>query len=366
MSAHYLLCPVCFLPGTTITLQSMLTTYYAVCVSCHALPLHSSLCSILTLTCVLLPRHYHYTAICAHYLLCTVCFLPGTTIILHSLLPTYYAVCVSCQALPLDCILCSLLTMHSVFQPRHYHYTPVCAHYLLCTVCFLPGTTITLQSVLTTYYALCVSSQALPLHANLCSLLTMPCVLPPRHYHYTSDCAHYLLFPVCFLPGTTITLHSVLTTCPVCFLPGTTITLLSVLTTCPVCFLPGTNITLHSVLTTYCALCVSSQALPLHCILCSLLTVPCLFPPRHYHYTAFCAHYLPSVFPPRHYHYTAVYAHYLLCLVCFLPGTTITLHSVLTTCPVCFLPGTTITLHSVLPTCPVCFFLGTVLYNLSV
>jgi hypothetical protein len=151
---------VCFLPGTTITLQSVLMSYYALCVSSQALPLHSSLCSQLTKPCVFPPRHYHYTPVCAHYLLSTVCFLPGTTNTLQSVLTTY---------------------MPCVFPPRHYYYTPVCAHYLLSPVC--------------------VSSQALPLHSSLCSLLPMPCVFPPRHYHYTPVCAHYFLCPVCFLLG---------------------------------------------------------------------------------------------------------------------------------------------------------------------
>ena len=94
---------------------------YALCVSSQALPLLSSLCS----------------------LLCPMCFLPGTTITLQSVLCTIP--CVSSQALPLLSSLCCLL----------------------CPVCFLPGTTITLQSV----------------------LFTMPCVLPPRHYHYNRGCA---------------------------------------------------------------------------------------------------------------------------------------------------------------------------------
>ena len=202
---------MCSLPGTTITLQCVLTTYYALCVSSQALPLPCHLCSLLTKHCVFLSRHYHYTPVCAHYLLIPVCFLPGNIITHQCVLTTYYTLCVYSQVLPLHCHLSSLLTKPCVFPPRHYYYTPACAHYLLSPLCFLPGITITHQSLLTTYYALCVSSQAQPLPCHLCSLLTKPNVFPPKQYHYTLVCAHYLQCTVCFLPGTTITQKSVLT-----------------------------------------------------------------------------------------------------------------------------------------------------------
>ena len=160
------------------------------CVTSQALILHCHQCSLLTKPCVFPPRHYHYTPVCAHYLLCFVCFLPGTTITLQSVLTNYYALCVSSLALPSHCHLCSLLTKPCVFPPRHYYYTPASAHYLLSPLCFLPVNTITHQSVLTTYFALCVSSQALPLPCHLCSLYTKHSVFLPRHYNYTPVGAH--------------------------------------------------------------------------------------------------------------------------------------------------------------------------------
>ena len=136
----------------------------------------------------------------------------------------------------------------------------------------------------------CVASQALPLISSLCCLLLPMCFLSGTTITlHTLLCAHCLVSPVCFLSGTTTNLQSVLLTMPLCFLPGTTITLHTVVCAhcplSPVCFLSGTTITLQSVLFTmpcvlplrhyhyypvcavYYALCTSSQALPLHCTL---------------------------------------------------------------------------------------------------
>ena len=89
--------------------------------------------------------------------------------------------CVSSQALPLHCHLCSLLTMPSLFTPRHLPYSAVCGHYLLCPVCFLPGTTITLQSVLSGYFP-CLSSPACMTYtaipASFLSCIYVPTYLP--------------------------------------------------------------------------------------------------------------------------------------------------------------------------------------------
>jgi hypothetical protein len=131
LSLCSLLCPVCFLPGNPLALQSVLSVYYTLYLS---------------------PRHYHYSPVCAVYyalcdssqalplllclcsLLCPVCFLQGNPLTLQSVLSVYYTLYLS---------------------PRHYHYSPVCA----------------------VYYALCHFSPALP--------LLIPCVIPPRHYHYS-------------------------------------------------------------------------------------------------------------------------------------------------------------------------------------
>jgi hypothetical protein len=164
-----LLHPVCFLPGTTATIHSVLLTMPCVIPPRHYhYTAHTSLCHLFTISCVFPPRHYHYTA---------------------------------------HCCLCSLSTVSYLFPLRHYPYTPVCADYyalsdsyqalpllsrlccLLCQVCFLAGTTLKLQSLLSVYYALCVFPQALTLHWNLCWVLSMSCVFPPRHYHYTAGCA---------------------------------------------------------------------------------------------------------------------------------------------------------------------------------
>jgi hypothetical protein len=88
---HYFLCPVCLLPGTTITLQ---------CISAHYL-----LCFFLGTTSTL-------RSISAHYFLCHLCFFLGTTNTLQS----------------------------------------ICDHYFLCSMCLLPGTTHTLRSVRDHYF----------------------------------------------------------------------------------------------------------------------------------------------------------------------------------------------------------------------
>jgi hypothetical protein len=227
--------------------------------------------------CVFPPRHYAYSKICA----------------------VYYALCVSSQGTTLT-LQSELFTMPCVFPTRHYPHTAVCAVYyalcvssqalpspcslccLLCPVCFPQGTALTLQSVLFTmscvfpcthyhsspfgavYYALCVSSQALPLLTNVFCLIC----------------------PVFFLPGTTFSPLTVLFTMPCVFPPGTTITLLCVLFTMPGVFSPSHY---HSspLCAVYNALCVSSQALPLLSNLCCLLCP--VFPPRQYPFSAVCA-----------------------------------------------------------------------------
>jgi hypothetical protein len=134
--------------------------------------------------------------------------------------------------------------------------------------CFLPGTTITLQVVHNVYCSPRVSSRALPLHCRfcimftrphvssrvlplhcrLCIMYTVPPVFLPRDFHYTLGCVVCSLYPLCFLPSTTNTLQA-----------------------------------MHNV---YYTPCVSSQALPYHCRLCIMFTIPSVFLPRHYQYTA--------------------------------------------------------------------------------
>ena len=171
--------PLCFLPGTTTNLQSVLFTMTA-CFLPGTTLTHQSV--LFTIACVFPPRQCPYSSVCA----------------------LYYALHVSSQALTLLSSLCCLLY----------------------PVCFLPGTIITLHTLVSAvYYALCDSSEALPSHCSLFSQFTMPCLFFPKHYHYTGICAEYFLCHVCFLPGTTITLPSVLFTIPCIFPPGTTTTL---------------------------------------------------------------------------------------------------------------------------------------------
>jgi hypothetical protein len=302
---------------------SPVCVYYALSVSSQALPLLSCLCCLLypecfltdtsitteselfTVPCVFPPSHHHYSPVCTIY--CTLCFLPDTTITVQSALFTmprvfpprhyhyspvcavYYALSVSYQTLPLLSSLCCLL--FPVFPTRHQHYNRVCTIYctlcvsvqtlpllsslccLLCPECFLPGTTITLQSV----------------------LFTMPWVFPPRHYHFSPVCAVYYTLSV---SSQTLPLLSSLCCllCPVCFLPDNTTTLQSVLFTIPWVFPPrhyhyspvcavyytlsvsSQALALQQVCTIYDTLRVSSQTLPLLSSLCCLLCPRCFFP----------------------------------------------------------------------------------------
>jgi hypothetical protein len=112
--------------------------------------------------------------ISAHYLTAPCDFLPGTTI--------------TQQSTPAQ-----LCTVAFVFPPRHYHYTAV-----------YPCPTV--------YCGLCVSSQALPLHSSL-PLLTVYCGLcvssQALPLYSSLPLPHCVLWPLCFLPGTTIMLESI-------------------------------------------------------------------------------------------------------------------------------------------------------------
>ena len=59
-------CPACFFQGTTLTLQSVLFAILDICfLPCTTL--HYRSCSILTMPCVFLLGHYHYSPVCAVY-----------------------------------------------------------------------------------------------------------------------------------------------------------------------------------------------------------------------------------------------------------------------------------------------------------
>jgi hypothetical protein len=297
-----LLCRVCFSPSTTITLESVLSTFYVMCVSSQALPSHWSLFSLITMLCVYPPRHYPLTAVCSHCLLCPVCFLPGTTTTFQSVLftmpcvipPTHYhyspacavsyALCVSSQALPSHCSLFSRFTMPCLVFPEHYNYTGICAEYFLCHVCFLPGNTITLSSVLFTIPCILPPGITTTLQSVL---FTMPCMIPPRPYNYSTVCpVYYALWDSSQALPLLSSLCSLL--CPMRFLPGTNTTLQSVLFTMP-CVIPPRHYHYSPVCAVCSALCVSSQALPSHCSLFSQFTMTSLFFPKQYHDTGICA-----------------------------------------------------------------------------
>jgi hypothetical protein len=136
-----------------------------------------------------------------------VCFLPGTTITLA----VYF---------------CWIFTLPCVFPPRHYHYTEV-YFWSPCTIpsMFSPRHYLhTSLFLLNIYFTLCVSSQALPLHCSLFLVIYYSlCFLPGTTIILQSISGHHVLFP-----GTTITLNSVSghhVLFPVCFLSGTIFTL---------------------------------------------------------------------------------------------------------------------------------------------
>jgi hypothetical protein len=176
----------------------------------------------------------------------------------------------------------------------------------------------------------------------------VPSVFLPRHYHYTAVCVQYLLCHLCFFPATTSILEFICAQNLLCPVLSHTLPQSLCSPFFKPCSFPGTNNALHSI--------------------CSVFTVPSVFLPRHYQYTAvhLCSGFtVPSVPSQALQVHCSPLVFRIHCALCSFPGTTSTLQS---TCvqdslyPLCPFPGTSRKLQS---TCvqylprPLCPFPGT-------